>query len=50
MQGRLKDVTALESYHAALVSPFHPLAIGAQVPDLYSYPTSTYHAEGTVVV
>jgi len=41
---------ALNRYKLALTDPFHPDAIGAQVPDMYSYPTATYHAEGTVTI
>jgi len=40
----------LESYALALADPFNEHAIGARVPDMYSYPTATYHAEGTIVI
>jgi hypothetical protein len=42
--------TALASYAAAISDPFSDLAIGAQVPDMYSYPTSTARAEGTIIL
>jgi hypothetical protein len=38
----------LDSYAASLLDPFSTLALGAQVPDMYSFPTATYHAEGTL--
>jgi len=37
-------------YEAALIDPFHATAVGARVPDLYAYPTATYHAEGTIIL
>lgn len=37
-------------YKLALANPFHDDAVGARVPDMYSYPTATYHAEGTFMV
>jgi len=38
----------LARYYLALTDPFHPDALGAQVPDMFSYPTATFHAEGTI--
>lgn len=40
----------VRAYEAALMSPFSPMALGAQVPDMYSYPTTTYHTEGTITL
>jgi len=40
----------LQSYALALSKPFDENAVGAQVPDMYSGPTVTYHAEGTVTI
>jgi len=40
----------LLSYKAALSDPFNKMACGARVPDMYSYPTTTYHTEGTVTL
>jgi hypothetical protein len=36
-----------ESYRLALTDGFNPKAIGARVPDMYSYPSSTYKLKGT---
>jgi hypothetical protein len=44
------DESALQSYELALSMPFDKSAIGATVPDMYSYPTATYHAEGTTTL
>jgi len=38
---------AIKSFATALMSPFSPDAIGAKVPDLYSFPTSSYHLKNT---
>jgi len=36
-----------ESYRCALTDGFNPKAVGARVPDMYSYPTTTYKLKGT---
>lgn len=41
---------SLQSYELALSLPFDKDAIGATVPDMYSYPTATYHAQGTITL
>jgi len=41
---------ALRSYACALMSPFDARALGAKIPDMYSYPVATYHSEGTVTL
>lgn len=38
------------AYAQAVTNPFSPLAVGARVPDLYSYPSSTFKTEGTFQV
>jgi len=40
----------LNAYASALMRPFSKAAMGAQVPDMYSYPTATYHTEGTITI
>jgi len=47
---RESQITPLTRYAAALCSPFADAAVGAQVPDMYAFPTATYHAEGTIIV
>jgi len=42
--------SALLSYASALMRPFSREALGARIPDLYSYPTATYHCQGTVTL
>jgi len=37
-------------YKFSLMHPFDTEATGTQVPDMYSFPTSTFHAKGTVVL
>jgi len=44
------SVDDISTYALALMDPFNDMAIGAQVPDMYSYPTATYHAEGISVM
>jgi len=44
------EPSPLQRYALALSSPFATGAVGAQVPDMYSFPTATYHAEGTIIV
>jgi hypothetical protein len=39
-----------DPYYSALQAPFSKDAVGAQVPDMYSYPTATYHAAGNIVL
>jgi len=41
---------ALAAYAAALNDPFSPVSVGARVPDLYSYPTATYHNKSLTTV
>jgi uncharacterized protein (DUF697 family) len=40
----------LRCYELALGDPFNLSAIGAQVPDMYSAPTCTYHSQGTMTI
>jgi len=50
-QSNVKIVTDdIISYEKALREPFHDDAIGARVPDMYSYPTATYHSEGVITL
>lgn len=42
--------TQAVNFASAIQQPFHALATGAKVPDIYSLPTATYHARGTAVV
>jgi len=46
-RGKISD---LECYKMALSNPFSDQAIGAQVPDMFSAPTITYHSHGTIIV
>jgi hypothetical protein len=41
---------SLRCYASALLKPFSKQALGAVVPDMYSYPTATYHCEGTITL
>jgi hypothetical protein len=47
---RSSGLSQLECYRLALQAPFMPDAVGAQVPDMYSAPTVSYHAEGTLII
>jgi len=48
--GVLGSRQQLNSYAAALHAPFDRAALGAKVPDMFSYPVATYHCEGTVTL
>jgi hypothetical protein len=40
----------LRRYELALSDPFHPDAVGAQIPDMWSAPTIPYHTQGTMTI
>jgi hypothetical protein len=40
----------LKAYAFALADPFHPMARGARVPDVYATPTVTYHVRGNIIL
>jgi len=38
-----KALGPVEAFATALINPFSPTAVGAKVPDSYSFPTNSYH-------
>lgn len=40
----------VNKFSKALLNPFSPEAMGSRVPDLFSFPTATYHCHGTTVL
>lgn len=46
----LKGKTTLNSYVCALQYPFSPEAIGAKVPDAYTFPTNSFHHRTTYIL
>jgi hypothetical protein len=49
-RNHLDPENRIRTYELAIADPFNPSACGAQVPDMYSGATSTFHAEGTMTV
>jgi hypothetical protein len=46
----MTDSRELTQYASALSDPFADRSIGARVPDMFSAPTVTYHARGTMTI
>lgn len=43
---RSNNMTQAVNFAGALQHPFNPMANGVQVPDIYSFPTATFHSHG----
>lgn len=47
---RIRNTDPLRCYAAAQLDPFCDDAMGCRVPDVFPYPTATYHSEGTIII